>query len=384
MCRNKIKTGLLALALSISLAGCGTSGSLVTDSGSGKKEGISPKDYLMTDALGQQTTETIYQVVTLSKGTFEEVAKEQMLKREYLNAPTVQLDVDGRESTLGWYDAQSMLYVEEGDTIATVYVEVDELEIEKSRLNLQRLQERLQSDEAKAKEDLQKILDEKAKTYDRYQKSILDIRYAQRQADWEYQKYNYENQIQEATEELKRLTTVGEVYEVKTDRAGYVYYDTWYYTGKEMWDGIYICHILDNEQVFSIAKMQKEQFYYGMEVDFDTNHGMAKGRVINGGSWALYGNLEPSGAIFLLEFEEDILDKKSGFNRIMLQGNVKTVENVIVIPAKAVTEKNGEYFVTVLKEDGSLLKTEFVPGGSNKEEYWVLEGLSEGMQIVYY
>lgn len=386
MCRNKIKTGLLALALCVSLAGCGAAESLVTDAGSSKKEAIASEDYLMTKALsqGQQSTNTLYQVHTLSKGTYEEVAKEQVLNREFLNSPTVQLDVDGREATFGWYDAPSLMYVEPGDTVATVYVEVDELEIEQARLNLQRLQERMQSDEAKTQEDLKKIQDEKAKTYDGYQKSILDIRYAQRQADWEYQKYNYEMQIEEAAEELERLTTVGEVYEVKTDYAGYVYSETWYYTGKELWDGIYICHILDYEQVYTMAKMQADQFYYGMEVDFDTNNGAAVGHVISGGTWALHSNLEPSKAIFRLEFEEDLSQKKASFNRIKLEGKTKTIENVILVPAKAVTEKNGEYFVTVMKEDGSLIKTEFVPGGGNKEVYWVLEGLSEGMQIVYY
>lgn len=385
MCRNKIKTGLLALTLCVFLAGCGTSGSLVTDSGSGKKEGISRQDYLVTDALSQeqQNTSTLYQVHTLSKGTYEEAAKEQMLKREYPNAHTIQMDVDGRAATLAWYDVPSMSYVEVGDTIATVYVEVDDLVIEEAKLNLQRLRERYQSDETKVKEDLQKILDEKAKTYDGYQKSILDIRYAQRQVDWEYQKYNYETQIEEATKELEELNSVGEVYQIKTDRAGYVYFETWYYDGKEMWDGMYICHILEEEQVYTIAKMQADQFYYGMEVDFDTNNGMATGRVISGGSWALHGNLEPSGAVFLLELEESS-GKQASFTRIMLQGNTKTVENVITVPVKAVTVKDGEYFVTVMKEDGSLIKTEFVPGGSNKEVYWVLEGLSEGMQIVYY
>lgn len=386
MCRNKIKTGLLALVLCASLAGCGAAESLVTDSGSSKKEGISPEDYLMTNALSQglQSTNTLYQVHTLSKGTYEELAEEQVLNREFLNSPTVQLDVDGRKATFAWYDAPSLMYVEPGDTVATVYVEVDELEIEETRLKLQRLQERMQSDEAKSQEQLKKNRDKKENTFDVYQRRILDIRYAQMQADWGYQKYDYETQIKEVSEELERLTTVGEIYEVKTDHAGYVYSDTWYYTGKEMWDGIYICHILDYDQVFTMAKRQGDQFYYGMEVDFDTNNGAAVGRVISGGTWALHGNLESSKAIFRLEFEEDLSEKKASFNRIKLEGNAKTVENVILVPMKAVTEKNGEYFVTVMKEDGSLIRTEFVPGGRNKEVYWVLEGLSEGMQIVYY
>ena len=58
------------------------------------------------------------------------------------------------------------------------------------------------------------------------------------------------------------------------------------------------------------------------------------------------------------------------------------MENVILIPKTAVTVDGDECFVTVLQEDGSLLKTEFIPGGSNAEYYWVFDGLNEGMNII--
>ena len=220
-------------------------------------------------------------------------------------------------------------------------------------------------------------------------------------------------QIEEAKGELDSLTEVGEVYEVKADRAGFVNFENIYPAGKELWDGAYICHILDNKHVYVEAERQADQFHYGMEVELNTSVGKVTARVVSGGSWALYGNLESSRAvksesngiytyedwyeyvygkrndnssraIFLLEFEEDVSDKATGFTNMKLQGNLKTIENVITIPKKAVTEENEQYYVTVLKEDGGLLKTEFIPGGSNGDEYWVLEGLTEGMQIVYH
>lgn len=412
MCRIKQKTIVLCLTLSLFLTGCGVLDTFVTDTGSGESASIAKEDYLMTKALdqGEQTVDQLYTVLTLEKGTFEEAADEQLMKRQYINTPILRLDVDGREATFGEYLVQLMDYVEPGTVIATVHVEVDKLVQEETRLRLQRLQERYQSAEVQAQKDLQKILDRKAITYNDFHKNILDIRYRQRQKDWEYTKFDYENQIEETKKELDKLTKVGEIYEIKADRAGFVNIESRYTEGQELWDGAYICHILDNQHIFAEGQRQADQFSYGMELALDTREGMAKAKVVSGGSRALYGNLESARAvatgsmtaieaayeswisggvsstgpraIFLLEFEEDVSEKK-GFNNMMLKGNLKTIENVIVIPKEAVTEQNEQYYVTILKEDGSLLKTEFIPGGSNGDEFWVLDGLTEGMQIVY-
>lgn len=410
MCRNKRKTTVLVLALSLLLTGCGVLDTFVTDAGSGENVSIAPEDYLMTDALeqGKQSVDKLYNVITLSKSTYEEVADNQAMERSYINSPILQLDVDGRAATFGEYVVQSD-YVEEGDVIAIVHVEVDDLVLEETQLRLQRLQERYQAAEVQMQKDLQEILDQKAITYNDYKKNILDIQYKQRQSDWEYTKFDYEHQIEDTKEELDELARVGEIYEVKADRAGFVSIENRYASGYELWDGAYICHILDNEHVYSAIERQADQFYYGMEVVLNARGEKVKAKVVSGGSWALYGNLESGRAanqgnksaleaafeeyyglsesvspraIFLLEFEEDVSDQKNMKN-MMLQANLKTIENVITIPEKAVTQQDDQYYVTVLKEDGSLLKTEFIPGGSNGDEFWVLDGLTEGMQIVY-
>ena len=387
MCRSKrITAALLGLAMTISLVGCEASGTLVTDTGSGKKQDIEPEDYLKLDALEQeeQTVDSLYTVLTLEKGTFEEEALKQILKRSYLNVPTVRFSLEEVKASFGEYIAEYMQYVEEGDVIATVYTEIDEIAVEEARIRLQRLQERYQQEETQMQEDLADIREQSALIYNDYKREVQDIRYSQRQLDWEYTRYSYENQIKEAEKNLEKLTQIGEVYEVKAETSGFVYYTTKYPAGKELKEGDYICHIMNSNVVYAATTSQAELFHYGMEVSFDNRNGLTPATVVNGGTWILYGNLEPEEAIFRLYFEQDVdeLDK-TGLNNLVLKGNLKTVENVIVIPKKAVEVENNEYFVTVLKKDGTLLKTEFIPGGSNVENYWVLEGLTEGMQIVY-
>ena len=387
MCRNKkMLAVLLGFAMAISLMGCKSSAKLVTDTGSGKQQEVAKEDYLKIDIPKQQeeTVDNHYQVHTLTIGIFEERAITQSLKRSYINVPTVRLDVDGLEACFGEYIADSMQYVEEGDVIATVHTEVDEIAIEEARLKLQRLEERYQAAESQMIEDLEAIIAEKDRFYKDFDKKIEDIHYKQRQLDWEYEKYNYESRIEAVKEEINKLTEIGKIYEVTANTAGYVEYRKEYYVGEDIEDGDYICHIMKANEVYVVTDVQAEQFYYGMNVEFDGRNGLIPGKVVNGGSWALYGNLNPDMVIFKLTLEDDIsqLDK-SGFNNLKMDGNLKTVKNVVLVPKKAVEVQNKEYFVTLLKEDGTFLKTEFIPGGSNDEFYWVLNGLTEGMQVIY-
>jgi len=386
MCRNRKGLGLLACLTALSLAGC-SAPSLVTDTGSGKQQNIEKEDYLRTDLLEDQADQTAknqYQILTLSKQTYEEEALKQRLGRTYINVPTVNYNLEGVSARFGEYLVGFMDYVEKGDPIATIYTDVDDIGIAEARMKLERLEERYAAAYKTYEEDLQKRDEQLTITYNTYDYKIALVEYEQRKLDWENQKYYYEQDIQAAKDHLNKLTKIGAVYQIPAPQAGYVYLSGRLSPGKELEQGDYICHILDNGDVYVITESQAEQFGYGMEVEFSGREGLTPATVVSGGSKALYGNLDKGVATFLLHFDVDTSQlNQTGLNNLTLSGNLKTIKDVIVIPNQAVTEENGAYFVTVLKEDGSLLRTQFIPGGSNSTGYWVLDGLSEGTKIVY-
>lgn len=387
MCKSKKTIALLlALGMTISLGGCGLTEALVTDTGSGKKQEIAREDYLKTDLLKQeeQKIDDMYKVLTLEKQTFQEEALKQILSRSYLNVPTVRFELDGIPARLGEYVVEYMQYVEKGDVIATAYTEVDEIALEEAKVKLQRLQERYQAAQEQAAEDLKLLEEEGYKVYNDYDRKVHLLRMEQRQRDWEKTQYDFERQIETAQKALNKLAQVGKIYEVKAPMSGNVFYSTKYPAGTELSEGDYICHIMSSNVVYAIEEQQADYFRYGMEVKFDNNNGLTPAKVVSGGSWILYGNLDAHRTIFRLEFDKDIAElNQTGLRNLVLKANLKTVENVILVPRSAVSVEENEYFVTVLKEDGTLLKTEFLPGGSNVDNYWVLDGLTEGMQIVY-
>lgn len=61
--------------------------------------------------------------------------------------------------------------------------------------------------------------------------------------------------------------------------------------------------------------------------------------------------------------------------------NFREMENVLVVPKRAVTLTAGATYVKVKLENGDVEYRSFVAGGSDSTNYWVVEGLTEGMEI---
>lgn len=202
MCRTKKKSTfftVLFVLVTFSLSACGFTGKMFTDAGAGKQQELAKEDYLKTDAVSEQDTQTAeekYQVYTLGIGTYTESIPKKTLKKWEGGMKEVRYPLAGSQSRLKGF-SKFFEYVEQGEAVAAAYIEVDELALPETRMRLKRLEERLIGAEAQMNQDLQEIQDQKALIYNDYKKEIMDIRYQQRQQDWALEKYNFESQIED-------------------------------------------------------------------------------------------------------------------------------------------------------------------------------------------
>lgn len=60
---------------------------------------------------------------------------------------------------------------------------------------------------------------------------------------------------------------------------------------------------------------------------------------------------------------------------------VRSMDNVVLVPKSAVTVESGVTYVTVLDENNKPMLKSFIAGGSDNHNYWVVDGLSEGTKI---
>lgn len=98
-----------------------------------------------------------------------------------------------------------------------------------------------------------------------------------------------------------------------------------------------------------------------------------------------------SGSALVRLPEEDVAaiagssNGENGWWRTRFSVSVKTrqMDNVVLVPKKAVKEISGSRYVKVMQEDGSLDYVSFISGGADGNNYWVAEGLDEGMKICF-
>ncbi len=384
--KKSISLLVLPTAMSLMLTGCTLPSFLVTDTGSSKQNKTVKEDYLYTKALSDDnSSKNEYKILKLEKSTFEREAQRQTLQRKYY-APVVSFDLEGHEAKFGDYVADFGDYVEVGDTIATFHTNVDEVGINEAKLRLERLKEDYADACVKHEEEVEKFNDEHA--YDCYEYQIAKAKILKEQMDlrWERTVNSYENQISEAQKNYNEISKVGSIYELKTKIAGRVYMTKGLKPGEKVKYGDYVCNIIDSEDVFSNTDVEQQFFGYGMQVTMKYNDNEVPATVVTGGVAGLYGNLDPTKAVFKLDITAtpDVADFYwDGRSSMTLNGNTVSIPNVIKVPEEAVTKDENDCYVTVMREDGSFVKTKFIPGGSNQFDYWVLEGLEEGMTIVY-
>lgn len=382
MCKNRKTAIAIALLLIMSFTACGTSKSAAANT-SGE---VPKEEYLNVSALNQQSGQSgtgQYQVYTLEKGTYVEAAMSQTLERAYINATIAYIELPCAGARFGEYEANYFNYVEKGDVLATFYAEVDTIALEEARLNLQRLEERYAQAELDHIEKAEELRVEQITEPDGNEKLIIGINRTQEDLNWENTKRSYEQKIADAKERIEELEEVGNVIEVYSPATGLVITTRGYATGMEVADGDYLAHIIPVDEYYVSTDKRTDQYGFGMELTFKHRGGEAIGTIVSADSKVLYGNLDAHEVIISVETNETVTqDDLNDTRGLTVDDNLKTVENVVLVPKAAVTVEGDEYFVTVLKEDGSLLKTEFIAGGGNTDYYWVLDGLTEGTQIL--
>jgi hypothetical protein len=64
-----------------------------------------------------------------------------------------------------------------------------------------------------------------------------------------------------------------------------------------------------------------------------------------------------------------------------VEAKIRDMDHVLVVPRNAVTDIDGNTYVDVMDEQGNVKACSFVAGGYDDSNYWIIEGLSEGMVV---
>lgn len=298
---------------------------------------------------------------------------------------TVHLDA-GSMTFVGYEASASYGNIQKGDALARVQIEVDSADILEAQLKLQRTQERYERAKAEYEKQHQKKAEANRMISDGYLAKTAGILLERDALEWTETARMFEEEVKKAQEEYDLIKQGTRIETIVAPIAGslvpYINQEEEEISpGTKLKDGDVIGNIYFSEPKVYFAMEDFQQTYrYGMEFVWDFgNQTLIPGRMVSGNRDDLYGNLDKIPIYFELDADKEKMFRLWGGK---MTSEVIVMEQVLLVPVEAVSVEDGVPYVTVVRPDGSLIKTGFTAGGSNQDYYWVLSGLSEGDVIL--
>ncbi|MDE7224742.1 MAG: hypothetical protein K2O34_13305 [Acetatifactor sp.] len=383
MTRRIRMVGILAAMLLV-LSGCGLEG-IFSDAGTDVANTLDASRYLDLSVLsGEGNTGddwNSYSVYTLSYGVFSTQMVSLRANMRMLETACVKAEYRTGTMRLTELLVDKYQYIAAGTPVAAVSMEVDDMDIQEMERRLLRLQQRY----AAAQEEFLENQEEREAQFARWdpQRSIDITRYNQAQLDFEQTAISYERQIADLQEQIAELKKLAGQTQILAEQDGYVLDIALLQRGQKLENGTVLIMLASADKICLEFADQLEHYGYGNQVTLQAGEAWQNknydAMVISAVSKSLSSDWDLTVSRLAGDYDIAELLGNGPFN---VSGETSVMENVLLVPAEAVTVEKQKYYVTVLGDDGSMTKTQFIPGGSNTDYYWVFDGLEEGARIV--
>lgn len=379
---------LLSVTALFSLGGCAQSGKVFTDAGTNLVTEADVSQYLDLSALEEKPAtekEDVwngYDIYTVTYGTSSKSLSVGRASVATVEATQVKAEFVTGSMTLVEMLVKRNDYVEKGDPIAKVLVETSAIDLEELELKLQRAEEDYAETTA---EYLEQHEEDLANISVYYHPGRIDrIEYAQAELDFAQTCAKYEKQIESLKEQISDLKELASTTEILAPESGFILNLSTLMRGQELKNGEVLCYLSPTDKIMLEIPDDSWRYGYGMQFHMtvgDDKDNMQEYEVqaITPNARMLQDDWEQKTTMITGDYD---MAELIGNNPYSLTGTTNVMENVLLVPEDAVTEENSRYFVTVLKDDGTLEKRQFIPGGQNSGYYWVFDGLEDGTRII--
>ena len=298
----------------------------------------------------------------------------------YPDTELVSNDLEYGSVTMTELLVEKYQMVQKGDIIARIQVEEDPVALAEQELKLQRLREKLENVEDQLEQlDIIEVYDEY-----RNQRTSLNNTLG-----------SLQRQIASAEEVLSRMQSDYATGTLRAPISGMVTRVTERKEGALLSSGEVLAAIASPDTVYLSVANAKRNLQYGHELtvtytDENDQEQQVRGQVVTltpeGLSRSLqvdsvYVKLEGDAAAVMAPVEAKQLSPYLSKVSYEVKSRDNVIENVVIVPLKAVTMTEDQTYVTVVNEDGTRTMRSFIAGGVSTAGYWVIEGLEEGMTV---
>lgn len=281
--------------------------------------------------------------------------------------------------------------VEKGDVIATIRVEGSEAEITALQIQLTREEERMQDyHDAWAAENAERDYVNETNAEKKYWRARQEVYYEEMERRRE--------SIEELSLLIQEMQADYATCQIVADRSGIVTWISDYSSEEVLKYGYSIAGIADADSAYLLVENTNQMLNYGTELQINFTMWDEEGEqtVTTAGEVVSMANAGLDADLYsdysIIRFTESVgdmattyLNDRGEWRRVdfRVNGTAREMDNVIVVPRAAVTDIDGNLYVNVLQEDGSIVTRSFIAGGSDMYNYWAITGLEEGMTICY-
>ena len=268
----------------------------------------------------------------------------------------------------GEYKVTQFQHVNKGDVIATIRVEEDSLLRKRNETKLARLKQRMADfvKENESDKDEEYYID----TVDKYQE-----------------------QIEEVEKNLAEQRADTETKTIKAERSGIVVWLVDFKKEAIVVKEAAIALIGDENGAMIRVEDKDDLLQYGNEVAVTYLSADEQKKTVN----AVVASISNRGLSSAMKSEWKYIRLPAEMvgdmvqtavygewwnpDRYEVSAKLRTMENVLVVPKAAVYDVAGKTYVYVKDEKGRVKAQGFVAGGHNDQYYWVVQGLTEGMEV---
>lgn len=265
--------------------------------------------------------------------------------------------------------------VKKGDSLLTIDTKSDTTEINRLNRQLQRQNERLVE-----------LMNDKAKDYSE------EVNYERERAI-----RSRNRNIQKLNEQIRELTKDTGAKTITAPYDGIILGIADLKEGDLLYSGQVVMYMSRFDRCYIIVNDKGAKLNFGNDVtvtykDPSSTSYTLDGSVVTVSNNYLSNELK-SGYMGIALSEDDtaniVLAGSSqgqfGWYRTMfaIETDTDVMSNILLVPKTYVKVVKNSYYVKVKDKDGRFKYVSFVPGGSDNNNYWVAEGLSEGMEICY-
>lgn len=270
--------------------------------------------------------------------------------------------------------------VKAGDVIATYEKEGSRAELERMELELERAKQSFEDGKRERMDQIEVLRTQLAAQTDTYQAQLGQLELQRAQLDYERYVFETEHSLDEQREQIDELTEFYADTELVAPFDGVITWLTTKSEGDTIHAGETLVTLQSQARYVIGLDNSSGNFRYGMRVSVGlgprNNKEYIDGRIIAAAN-ILPNEDKISYALVELYGEPD----ENGLKNITVTGNSIELNDVLMIPRTAITFDGGKSYVSIL--DGDMVQKRIIVSGHNTAgDTWVVQGLTEGQQVI--